>query len=514
MLRKFTVVILFLLVSCRSAIVPEKNVNVVIIGAGITGASLGSLLRDLDPQRELLIFERLSAPALESSAAWNNAGTGHAGYCELNYTPQREDGSIDIKKAVEINEAFEISKSFWAYQVEQRKIYPAESFIHEVPHVSFVWGDKDISFLKKRYEALSVNPLFSQMQYSENHNEIASWAPLIMQNRTSTQSIAATRVKSGTDVDFGTLTEKLLQNLLQTPHTQLRFEYEVKDIYRNPDQTWTVVAEDLKQHKKTAVTAKYVFIEAGGKSLDLLQKTKIPQSRGLAGFPVGGMWLVSDKADLVEKHSAKVYGKAALGAPPMSVPHLDTRYIDGKKALLFGPFATFSTKFLKQGSYWDFFSSINFSNILPIIQVGWKNMDLTKYLIGQLRLTQAERVAVLREYFPDAKDEDWRLEIAGQRVQIIKNDPKQGGILQFGTEVVSSDDGTVAALLGASPGASTVVKVVLDIFSKSFKEEMATEAWQSKLKTIFPAYGKKLSEHPELVRQVHQRNSRLLGLSE
>lgn len=513
-MQKAAIFFLIFLSACQKTPTPLKTVDVLMVGAGIMSSTLASLLINLDENINIDIYERMNEAALESSEAWNNAGTGHAGYCELNYTPELPDGEIDIKKAIEINEAFEISKQFWAFEVEKGIILSPKSFLRQVPHISLVLGEQNVSYLKRRYEALIKNPLFLGMQYTESHQKIKEWAPLTIEGRNEKDMLAATRYKEGTDVNFGALAKMQIEYLEKNPHVKINFSHEVIDLKRNADDTWLVVIKDLNKKSMISINAKKVFIGAGGASLSILQKAKIPESKGLAGFPVGGMWLVSDKPMVTKNHEAKVYGKASLGAPPMSVPHLDSRYIDGKEYVLFGPFATFSTKFLKTGSYLDWILSINLNNFIPLMQVAFKNFDLTKYLIKQVLLSPKERMDILREYYPNAKDEDWQLEIAGQRVQVIKDDPQKGGILQFGTEIISAKDGTIVALLGASPGASVAVKAMLEVLNRSFKENMKSPLWQEKLKNMIPSYGQSLNENKKLLEEVRTKDNRILNLSD
>ncbi|MCO6058837.1 malate:quinone oxidoreductase [Pseudomonas sp. MOB-449] len=498
---------------CAKQPEPQKSVDVLLIGAGIMSASLGTYLHELEPGWSIDIYERLDQVAAESSNPWNNAGTGHSAFCELNYTPETADGGIDISKAVAINESFEISKQFWAYQVERNVLSNPKSFINGVPHMSFVWGDDNIAFLKKRHAALQHSSLFRGMEYSEDHQQISKWAPLAMEGRPAEQKVAATRMAIGTDVNFGEITRQLIASLTRSDKVSLNLKHEVRDIKRNDDGTWTVVVADLgNDAAQSSVKAKFVFIGAGGGALKLLQTSGIPEAEGYAGFPVGGQFLVTRNPDVVAQHQAKLYGKASVGSPPMSVPHLDTRVIDGQKVLLFGPFATFSSKFLKNGSLLDMFSALTTDNIGPMTNAGLDNLPLSTYLMGQLMLSQADRMHELREYFPQAKDEDWELLTAGQRVQVIKKDAEKGGILQFGTEVVSSADGSIAALLGASPGASTAAPIMLTVLEKTFKDKVQTPEWQARLKEIIPSYGRKLNNDLELTNQVRAWSSERLQL--
>ncbi|RDW15808.1 malate dehydrogenase (quinone) [Oceanobacillus arenosus] len=487
-----------------------KKTNVILIGAGVMSATLGTLLKELAPEWEIKVFEKLSTPGEESSNGWNNAGTGHSALCELNYTPEMSDGSIDTSKALTINEQFQVSKQFWSYLVNHKLIENPQDFIMPLSHMSLVQGKKDVAFLKKRFEALSNNPLFEGMEFSDNPEKLMEWIPLIMKERTLSEPIAATKVDSGTDVNFGALTSMLFDHL--TNHgVEVNYRHSVEDMKRTVDGSWEVKVHDTGGGRLEYHTADFVFIGAGGGSLPLLQKTDIPESKHIGGFPVSGLFLVSDKPEIVEQHHAKVYGKAKVGAPPMSVPHLDTRYIDGKKSVLFGPFAGFSPKFLKTGSYLDLIGSVKPNNVLTMLSAGAKEMKLTKYLIQQVMLSSEKRIEELREFIPTAKSEDWDVVVAGQRVQVIKDTEAGGkGTLQFGTEVVTASDGSIAALLGASPGASTAVSIMLEIMQKCFPQYI--NAWESKIKEMIPSYGLSLLENPELIREIHASTAHALGL--
>lgn len=489
-----------------------EEVDVILIGAGIMSATLGTLINELHPRASIEIFERLDEVAAESSDAWNNAGTGHSALCELNYTPQRPDGSVDIAKAINIAEAFELSKEFWSYLVASGMVDRPESFIRSVPHMSFVFGEENVSFLRKRFETMQEHHLFRGMAYTEDHHVLRDWIPLIMEGRNVREKLAATRIDIGTDVNFGALTRALFLQLMQQDGVKLRLAHEVRDIERASDGRWEVTVKNLTTDKKRTVSAKFVFIGAGGGSLLLLEKSGIPEAAGFGGFPVSGQWLKCTNPEIIAKHHAKVYGKAAVGSPPMSVPHLDTRVIDGKTALLFGPYAGFSTKFLKNGSWMDLPASIKLNNIRPMLAAGMDNISLTKYLINQVRQTPDDRLAALKEYVPTARKEDWKLEIAGQRVQVIKKDEKHGGILEFGTEVVSSADGTISALLGASPGASTSVSIMVDLLARCFPERAKTAQYLSKLQEMIPSFSRSIARDEQLCRETRERSAAILKL--
>ncbi|GAB2839108.1 malate:quinone oxidoreductase [Ferruginibacter profundus] len=491
----------------------NTNTKVVLIGAGIMSATLAVFLKELMPGISITIFERLSKPAEESSDAWNNAGTGHSAFCELNYSPEKEDGSIDISKAIKVAAQFEISKQFWAYLVQQQYINSPKDFITHVPHLSFVWGEKNVAYLKKRFEAMSANKLFSSMQYSEDKEQLQNWMPLVMQGRSDIEKCAATKMDIGTDVNFGALTDAMMAHVEKSEGVRIYCNHEVRDLEKQDDGTWEITVKNLVTSDSIVTNADFVFIGAGGGSLPLLQKSDIDEAEGYGGFPISGQWLRCTNENIIQQHGVKVYGKASVGSPPMSVPHLDTRIINGKKELLFGPFAGFSTKFLKNGSYFDLPKSIEWHNMFPILAAGWHNLPLTRYLLQQVTQSQEDRLNALKEYYPEAKMEDWELVIAGQRVQVIKKDEKDGGVLEFGTELVCAADGTIAALLGASPGASTAVPVMINVLKKCFPANFNADEWQAKLKEIVPTLEKPWAEYELLCQEIREWTSDVLELN-
>lgn len=488
--------------------------DIILIGAGIMSATLGVLLKKLMPDACITIFERLDKVGAESSEAWNNAGTGHAAYCELNYTPEKPDGSIDIKKALEISEAFEVSKQLWAYLKQRGELPPAEAFINDIPHMSFVWGEENVDFLRKRHADLIQHALFEEMLFSIDPTQVAEWVPLMMEGRDPQQHIAATRMEIGTDVNFGAITKGMIAYLQSCDGVTVNLGHQVNELTKLPDGRWKLDVEHLATKKEQEFYAGFVFIGAGGAAIPLLEKSDLAVARGIGGFPISGQWLRCNNAEVIAQHEAKVYGKATVGAPPMSVPHLDTRIMDGQRALLFGPYAGFSTKFLKNGSYLDLFLSLEPHNVWPMLAAGARNLPLTKYLVQQVFQSDEDRFELLQQYYPNARMQDWDLAIAGQRVQVIEKDKEEGGVLKFGTEIVSDPDGSLAALLGASPGASTSVSIMLDLLAKCFPNELTSTDWQSKIREMIPTYGQSLAKDGGLCRQVRARTAEVLKLAD
>ena len=494
------------------ASVPDSaNPDVVLVGGGIMNATLAALLGHVAPQWSVTVFESAAEPAGESSGPWNNAGTGHAALCELNYTPAGADGRVDPAKAITINEQFMVSRQFWSHLVREGLTGSPKEFITPVPHVGFVTGEDGRAYMRARHGAMTTSPLFDGLRYSEDRDELAEWLPLIMAGRDPRQEVAATRSEAGTDVNFGTLTRLILEDATARG-TQVHCCQRVVDLERETDGRWRVTVEDTGTGEKRAVRARFVFVGAGGGALPLLQKAGIPEIRGFGGFPVSGMFLRSRSPELVTQHQAKVYGQAAVGAPPMSVPHLDLRLIDGDSSLMFGPYAGFSPKFLKAGSMFDLPLSIRANNVGSLLGVARTELALTRYLIGELIKSPSERLRTLAEFVPLADADDWELITAGQRVQVIKRDPATNrGTLQFGTELVTGAEGTIAGLLGASPGASTAVSAMLTLLERCFPDRIP--AWRPALREAVPSYGRRLSQDAALLAEVRADTRQILELT-
>lgn len=461
-------------------------------------ATLGTLLKELSPNLKIALFERLDQVALESSNPWNNAGTGHAALCELNYMPNAEDPS----KAIQINEQFQLSRQLWAHLVEKKILGDPKSFINSTPHMTYVKGAKDVAYLERRFKSLKSQPLFEGIEFSTDHEQIAKWTPLLIDGRDNQEVIAATRIESGTDVDFGSITTQLIKHL-KSVGVEITTGNEVKNLKKTNDG-WLI------KHQSGEVTAKFVFVGAGGWALKMLQKSGIKEAKGYGTFPVSGAFLKTTNPEVVKQHQAKVYSQAAVGAPPMSVPHLDTRVVDGRASLLFGPYAGLNFKFLKFGSIFDLPLSIRFANIIPYLSVAVSNLGLIKYLVTEVTKSKKKKFESLQDFVPNANPADWELIVAGQRAQVIKKDAKKGGVLQFGTEVVSSADGSIAGLLGASPGASTAVHIMLEVLKKGFPNEFKT--WEKELKKMIPSYGTELNKDAKAARASLAASAKTLKL--
>jgi malate dehydrogenase (quinone) len=485
--------------------------DAILIGAGIMSATLGVLLKEVAPDWNIAIFEQLEEAGEESSNERNNSGTGHAALCEMNYTIEQPDGTINIDAAIRINERFQLSRQLWAYLADRKLIGNPRDFITSVPHISLVRGKDNITFLKKRFATLSNHPLFQGMEFSDDPAQLNEWFPLIMKDRSANESVAATKIDDGTDVNYGALTRAMCDYLARG-NVKVNYSHHVEDIKRAKDGSWEVKIRNLKSGVIEKHTSNFVFIGGGGGSLPLLQRTQIPEGKHIGGFPISGQYLECNNPKVAEQHYAKVYGKNPAGAPLIVVPHLDTRFIDGKRTLIFGPFAGFSPKFLKTGSKLDLFASIKTDNLITMLAAGVKNIPLLQYLIKQLTLTKEQRMKELREFVPSANDEDWELKVGGQRVQVIKDTPAGKGTIQFSnTEVVHTPDGSLAALLGGSPGASTSVSDMLRLIEECFPQQL--NAWKPKIKEMIPSYGEMLSDRPELIIEIQTSTTKALDLN-
>ncbi|HEU0257518.1 MAG TPA: malate dehydrogenase (quinone) [Microbacteriaceae bacterium] len=471
-----------------------SSYDVVLVGGGIMSATLGALIQRVQPDWSIRIFEVLGGVARESSNPWNNAGTGHSGLCELNYMPD-SDGPLDPSKPIHVNEQAQLSRQFWASLVRSGSLPDPSVFLHSAPHMSFVRGKDNVDYLRRRYETLKDLPLFAGIEFADTPEKIAEWAPLLIEGRAPRQYVAATRSPAGMDVNFGALTKALFED--QIAHgAVLSLNTRVSGIKRRKDGLWRVKVRHVVGQTPYQVTARFVFVGAGGGALHLLQRTHIPEIKGYGGFPVSGKFFRTTDPALVAQHTTKVYGKAAVGAPPMSVPHLDRRVVDGQPSLLFGPYAGFSPKFLKNSTWLDLPRSLRFGNIMPMLAVARDNFALIKYLVGELLASRTKQLRALQQFVPNAKSEDWELITAGQRVQVIKKDKERGGKLQFGTEVITAADGSIAGLLGASPGASTAVPIMLNLLKTCFPSRYPD--WEPRLKELVPTLGEELNRQPAL----------------
>ena len=486
-----------------------KTADVVLVGAGIMSATLGALLRRLEPDWTIILVERLDAVAAESSGPWNNAGTGHSALCEMNYTPQRPDGSIDITKAVLVNEQFQVTRQFWAYAVENGILTDVRGFLNPVPHVSFVHGAERVDYLRRRHRALAGNPLFAGTELIEGADEFARRLPFMAAKRDFSEPVALSWAQDGTDVDFGALSRQLIGYSVRNGTTTL-FGHEVRDLSRQSDGSWTLTVGNRRTGDKHRLNAKFVFVGAGGDALPLLQKSGISEVKGFAGFPIGGRFLRAGNPALTAAHRAKVYGFPAAGAPPLGALHLDLRFVNGKSWLVFGPYAGWSPKFLKHGHFTDLPRSVRPNNLLSMLGVGVTELTLVNYLIGQLRLSDPGRVHALREFAPSATDSDWESTVAGQRVQVIRRDKRRGGVLEFSTTLLVSADGSIAGLLGGSPGASTAVPAMLEVLERCFSNRY--RSWLPALKEMVPSLGAELSQEPALYDEVWSRGTKVLQL--
>ncbi|WP_346535921.1 malate dehydrogenase (quinone) [Micromonospora sp. DPT] len=487
---------------------PSKDWDVVLVGGGIMSATLGVLLSEVQPDWRITVVERLDEAGLESSSAWNNAGTGHAGLCEFNYTPRRPDGTVDTSSAVRIGEQFVSSLVFWAGLVERGVLGPPETFTRSVPHLGFGRGADGVAYLRARWEALRDHPLFADQEFSEDPAVLASWLPLMFEGRTGDEPVAVTRSAQGTDVDFGALTRQLLSALQQRGGV-VRTHQEVTSL-RRQGETWVVRVRDRGTGHRRQLRAPYVFVGAGGGTLPLLQSAGVPETRRYGAFPISGQFLRTDRPDLVAAHRGKVYGHAAPGAPPISVPHLDLRVVDGQEALLFGPFAAFTPRFLTRGRLTDLVRSVRPGNLPVLAAAARDNRSLVAYLLRQVAQSADARTAALRQFVPSARPDDWTLITAGQRVQVLKKTGGRGTMVGFGTEIVTSAGGSLAALLGASPGASTAASTMLEVLAASFPQRVSE--WAPQLDRLAPSSRTVRQLGPDRLGEAVTCARRVLGL--
>jgi malate dehydrogenase (quinone) len=502
---------------------PPKDVDVICIGAGVMSATVGLMLKELEPSWKIMMFERLHAASEESSNGFNNAGTGHSGFMEPNYTKEvyNPDGSlktVTTDKVESVCTHFMSSRQFWEYLVKKGHLPDPDSFIHQTNHVALGIGKDQVEFIKKRYEAMKKMPLFSSMEIAEPQDteKLKQWAPLVVAGRDPNQPICMTKVSVGTDVDFGTLTKGKIKAFMKLGG-DLRLFTEVTDLKKDKDGRWIVTTKNTSTGRGiSCYRAKFVFVGAGGWALLMLQKAGIPQVKGYMALPVTGDWAVCQNPEVVAKHKVKVYAPGAPGAPPMSMPHLDYRTIGGKEMLLFGPFGSITFKFLRYGSVFDALKALKPHNIGPTIGALSRNMGLAVMLLKDVFKTRMGKLADIRHYYPEANPEDWTLIPAGVRAQIIKKDPKTGkGMLQFGTEVVTNDEGTIVGLLGASPGASTCVTIALDTIEKCFKNKPEFARWAPKIKEMIPSWTPEDHSHltPEVIASIYASTAATLKVT-
>jgi malate dehydrogenase (quinone) len=465
--------------------------DVVLVGSGIMSSTLAVMLKRLDPRLRVQIVEVASELAREASDGWNNAGTGHAGICEMSYTPTRDpDGRVPIARALKIFEQFEHSKQFWGAMTAAGAVGEPADFIHSVPHICFVKGTDDVDFLQARHAAMQEHHFFRSMQLTSDPSVIHDWVPLVMEGR-ATGRVAAT-MGAGTEVNYGLLARRLCGWLAQQEHCGVATGWKVTRLRRRVGQ-WRLALCHIASGEVRELGARFVFIGAGGGSLTLLQSTGLPEVAGLGGFPIGGQWLVCDNPAICTRHDAKVYGATPPSSPSLGAGHLDVRRLDGQRQLLFGPFASWTTRFLKHsGSWGDLPRSIRLNNLPAMLRTAICNRSLVKYLVTQGLQSMNNRLQAVREYYPNARLEDWRLVQAGIRVQAIKRADR--GAVYFGTEVFSPADRSLAALLGASPGASVSVNIAFEVIRTCLPELLASSEGRSQMREMIPTFDEDLTQ--------------------
>jgi len=491
--------------------------DVILIGGGIMSATLGIMLKRLSPGMEISIYEANVTPGMEASNAWNNAGTGHAGICELYMTPPvGVHGGVDVTKAISVFAQYERSLQFWAYAVREGLIERARDFIHPMPHLSFVRTDEQVAYLRERAARLAEHHFFQSMEFTTNREKIGDWAPLLTTGRRDGVRLGASRMVTGTEVDFGSLAGKLCEWLERQPRCEVNTRHRVTGL-QETSAGWRVAVRNLHTGERRTDAARFVFVGAGGGSLPLLQMAGITESRGYGAFPVGGQWLVCTNPEVVAKHHAKIYGQATMGtSPSMALPHLDTRIIGDKRSILFGPFTKLTTRFLDEaGSMFDLVRSIRRDNLGTLVHSGFHNLPLVKYMLRQGTQGIAARLAILRQFYPEAKADDWRLVDAGIRVQVIKKVNGRGSSIHFETEILTNHERTISALLGASPGASISADLMFGVVRRCFPQVLQTGAAKACMDEMLPGYEVDLAnpENLNFYHRVASKTSGTLGLA-
>ena len=459
--------------------------DVVLIGSGIMSSTLAVMLKQLDPRLRIQMFEVTSELAREASDGWNNAGTGHAGICEISYTPERDQhGAVPITRALKIFEQFEHSKQFWGALAAAGVVGAPADFIHAVPHICFVNRADDVDFLQTRHAAMIKHHFFRGMELTNDPAVIHDWAPLVMEGR-APGSVAAT-VGAGTEVDYGLLARRLCCWLTRQEDCGIAAGWKVTGLARGSGK-WRVEVQCNATSEKRRLETRFVFVGAGGGSLPLLQSTGLAEVAGLAGFPIGGQWLVSDEPSICARHDAKVYGAPPPSSPSLGAGHFDVRRLNGRRQLFFGPFASWTPRFLKHtGRLSDLPLSIRAGNVCALLRTAIRNQSLVRYLVAQGLQTKRDRMEALREYYPNAQPEHWRVVEAGIRVQAIKKEDR--GALYFGTEVFSSAERSLAALLGASPGASVSVNVAFETIQTCLPHLLVGAEGLKRMRQMIPTF--------------------------
>ncbi|WP_404362730.1 malate:quinone oxidoreductase [Marinobacter sp.] len=481
--------------------------NVIIIGAGIMGTTFATLAKEMAPDLDITILERLDGPGEGNSSAFWNAGTGHEANCELNYTPVDEE-VISVEKALKIHAQFNVAKQFWAHLVKKGAVKEPETFINQTRHCTIV-SESAIEELKLRFSEMSAHHFFEQMRYSEDFDEIKSWIPYVMEERPRHEKMAATLVETGTDVNFGALTEQMAEHAVRDLGVSIKYGTHVKRVHRSPTGRWVIEADTSGE--PVQYKADVLFVGAGGGAFPLLKKSHLPFRRRFAGFPVGGRFLQAPVSkEEADHYRAKTYGKAKVGAPPMSVPHLDLRVVNGRHYLLFGPFASFKPRLERGRGFFDYLASIRPHDIPGLLNVALEHFPLVKYLVSETFKGEKSMFEELDSFAPGlSKRFDWKPIQAGQRVQIIKD-----GDLQMGTEILVSSDKTYGTLLGASPGASVSPEVMLRCLEQLLPAIFTKEEARKKKNEIFPEDDlDRLINDPDHYREIRDAVNEQLGIT-
>ena len=500
-------------VTSQPGVVPDSaNPDVVLIGGGIMSATLAALLEVVAPQWSITVFESAAGRRRRELARLEQRRhrPRRPVRAELHARRARRPGGPGQGRHDQ--RAVPGLPPVLVAPGRAGLTGAPKEFINPVPHVSFVTGEDGRAYMRARHEALAAQPLFDGLEYSDDPAELAEWTPLMMAGRDPRQLVAATRSAAGTDVNFGALTRMLLEDAADrgvAVHCQpARHEPRparptaagrspCRDTVTGERRTVRRPVRLRRRRRRRAAAA-----AEGGHPGDR-RASAASRSAASSCAPAPPSW---------SQHQAKVYGQAAVGAPPMSVPHLDPRVIDGDHSLMFGPYAGFSPKFLKAGSMFDLPRSVKPNNLGSMLGVARTELALTRYLVNELLQSGADRHQTLRAFVPDGRrarlGDDHRRPARPGHQAGPGDRPRRAPVRHRGRRRRRRHDRRPARRL---PGASTAVSAMLDLLERCFPDRMP--AWRPALQEAIPSYGRSLADDPALLAEVRASTMQTLELN-